>query len=102
MKNVGASSAQSIQRAGRTMTPAGVARRRTFIRHLLRSIFGVSFPVAGSIIVIYTLSGETRHVAVIATVIAIVGHIIHSMLELAETDRIVAEPDDGSTFRGVI
>lgn len=58
--------------------------KRRVAKNLLRSVSGVSFPLAGSIVVIYTLSGQTRQVAIIATTIAIIGHIVHSMLELSE------------------
>jgi hypothetical protein len=53
---------------------------------ILRSLSGVSFPLAGSIVVIYTLSGQTRRVAVIATLIAIVGHVYHSTTSQRELD----------------
>jgi hypothetical protein len=52
------------------------------IKNMIRSISGVSFPLAGSIVVIYTLSGRTRTVAIIATIVAIVGHVVHSTLDL--------------------
>ena len=57
----------------------------------IRSISGVSFPLAGSIVVIYTLSGQTRRVAIFATLLAIVGHVIHSNtfhLELTEDENV--------------
>jgi hypothetical protein len=53
---------------------------------ILRSLSGVSFPLAGSIVVIYTLSGQTRRVAVIATLIAIIGHVYHSISTSSELD----------------
>jgi len=79
------------------------------IQIILRSISGVSFPLAGSIVVIYTLSGQTRRVAVIATLIAIVGHVYHSttsQLELNSTEEVAAsnpykglndDPDSGDS-----
>ena len=70
----------------------------------IRSISGVSFPLAGSIVVIYTLSGQTRRVAIFATLLAIVGHVIHSntfRLELTEDEDVAASNpykglDDGT------
>jgi hypothetical protein len=70
----------------------------------IRSISGVSFPLAGSIVVIYTLSGQTRRVAIFATLLAIVGHVIHSNtfgLELTEDEDVASSSpykglDDGT------
>ncbi|MEI8240562.1 MAG: hypothetical protein WCI22_14200 [Actinomycetota bacterium] len=55
-------------------------RSRQVLKSIVRSVSGVSFPIAGSVVVIYTLSGDTRKVAVIATSFAIVGHIVHSTM----------------------
>lgn len=70
---------------------------RQVAKNIVRSLSGVSFPLAGSIVVIYTLSGQTRRVAMIATTIAILGHVLHSTLELNDggTDR--EETDNATT-----
>ena len=60
------------------------ATQRSMLHVLFRSVIAISFPIAGSIVVIYTLSGRTRTVAIIATVIAIVGHLVHTMLEVKD------------------
>ena len=70
----------------RPSDPAVGPGRSRFGRYLTRAIFGASFPLAGSIIVIYTLSGTTRRVAIIATMIAILGHIGHTVMDLTERD----------------
>ena len=67
---------------------------------ILRSLSGVSFPLAGSIVVIYTLSGQTRRVAVIATLIAIVGHVYHSISTSSELDA-SEEVSASNQFRGL-
>ncbi|CAB4897474.1 unannotated protein [freshwater metagenome] len=56
------------------------------LKNIVRSVSGVSFPIAGSVVVMYTLSGETRKVAVIATSFAIIGHIVHSTMALNDRD----------------
>ena len=73
---------------------------RTSMQTILRSLSGVSFPLAGSIVVIYTLSGQTRRVAVIATLVAIVGHVYHSVAtnqELNESEEVSAS----NPFKGL-
>jgi hypothetical protein len=67
---------------------------------ILRSLSGVSFPLAGSIVVIYTLSGQTRRVAVIATLIAIVGHVYHSISTSSELDA-SEEVSASNQFKGL-
>lgn len=67
---------------------------------ILRSLSGVSFPLAGSIVVIYTLSGQTRRVAVIATLIAIVGHVYHSVSTSSELDA-SEEVSASNQFKGL-
>ena len=60
----------------------------------------MSFPLAGSIVVVYTLSGQTRRVAVIATLIAIVGHVYHStssQIELDSSEEVAAS----NPFKGL-
>lgn len=74
---------------------------RQVAKNLLRSVSGVSFPLAGSIVVIYTLSGQTRKVAIAATLVAIIGHVVHSTLELndGQADH---EQTDASTSNSVV
>lgn len=67
---------------------------------ILRSLSGVSFPLAGSIVVIYTLSGQTRRVAIIATLIAIVGHVYHSVSASSELDAF-EEVSAANQFKGL-
>ena len=61
-------------------------RSRQVLKNIVRSVSGVSFPIAGSVVVMHTLSGETRKVAVIATSFAIIGHIVHSTMALNDRD----------------
>ena len=45
-----------------------------FIRRLAREISTMAFTLAGSVIVLATLSGKTRTIALVATVVALVLH----------------------------
>ena len=62
-------------------------RKSTVSKTIIRSVSGASFPLAGSVVVIYTLSGHTRTVAIIATTIAMVGHVVHALTEENSGDR---------------
>ena len=62
-------------------------RKSTVSKTIIRSVSGASFPLAGSVVVIYTLSGHTRTVAIIATAIAMVGHVVHALTEDSSDDR---------------
>lgn len=77
-------------------------KRRKLVSSLIRTMLASAFPIAGSIIVIYTLSGPTRRVAIVLTVVGVVGHIIHSMMELMDGDDGAASSADDAGLRGVL
>lgn len=52
-----------------------------FIKKLMKETAALAFTFAGSAIMFVTLSGDTRRIAVIATVAAVLVHYIHVMLE---------------------
>lgn len=52
-----------------------------FIKKFAKETAGLSFTIAGSVIMFVTLSGDTRRIAIIATVTAITVHYIYAMLE---------------------
>lgn len=56
---------------------------RNFVKKLLRITGGLAFTYAGSTVVLITLSGETRRLAFIATVTALV---VHYAYELTSND----------------
>ena len=60
--------------------------KRKLLQSFIRTMLASAFPIAGAVIVIYTLSGPTRRVATILTVVGVVAHIIHSMMELLDGD----------------
>lgn len=56
----------------------------TFTRNLrlvVKEISALSFTLAGSVIVFFTLSGQTRRIALIATAVAMVLHFTNAILE---------------------
>jgi hypothetical protein len=55
-------------------TMADSSRTGRFIRRLAREVSAMSFTLAGSVIVLATLSGRTRTIALVATVVALVLH----------------------------
>lgn len=58
------------------------------IRLVVKEISALSFTLAGSVIVFFTLSGQTRRIALIATVVAMVLHFTNVILEgRADTDQ---------------
>lgn len=67
------------------------SKQRKMISSFMRTMLASAFPIAGAIIVIYTLSGPTRRMATILTIIGVAAHIIHSMMELMDGDD--DEPD---------
>ena len=50
------------------------------LRQILREIGPMSFTLAGSVIVLSTLSGRTQKIAVVATIIAATLHFGHVVL----------------------
>ena len=62
------------------------SKKRKVINSFIRTMLASAFPIAGAIIVIYTLSGPTRRMATILTVVGVAAHIIHSMMELMDGD----------------
>lgn len=52
-----------------------------FFKKFARETSALSFTIASSVIVFVTLSGDTRKIAIIATIAALVVHYIHVMLE---------------------
>ena len=74
-------------------------RSSQVLKNIVRSVSGVSFPIAGSVVVIYTLSGETRKVAVIATLFAVLGHIVHSTMALNDRDSRVSVANNSAATR---
>jgi len=52
-----------------------------FIKKFLKETAALSFTFAGSAIMFVTLSGDTRRIAIIATVAAVFVHYVHVMLE---------------------
>jgi hypothetical protein len=71
---------RDVRRAIRGDTTAMEAFRRA-LRVIVREISALAFTLAGSIIVFFTLSGQTRRIALIATVIALVLHFTNAILE---------------------
>jgi hypothetical protein len=61
------------------------SRLRRLINTLSREISSMAFTLAGSVIVLATLSGQTRKIALIATIAALVLHFGH-VLTSGETD----------------
>ena len=52
---------------------------RGFFKKLWQTTAGLAFTIAGSAVMLVTLSGDTRHMAFIATVSAVAVHYIHEM-----------------------
>jgi hypothetical protein len=52
-----------------------------FIKKFSKETAGLSFTLAGSVVVFITLSGDTRKIAMIATGVALAVHYIHAMLQ---------------------
>ena len=58
------------------------------LRLVVKEISALSFTLAGSVIVFFTLSGQTRRIALIATAVALVLHFTNVILESrADTDQ---------------
>jgi hypothetical protein len=57
-----------------------------FGRKLVKTLSGLSFTLSGSVIVMFTLSGQTQKIAIIATSIAIIGHLIHVFIDDKPTE----------------
>ena len=51
------------------------------LRVVVKEISALSFTLAGSVIVFFTLSGQTRRIALIATAVAMVLHFTNVILE---------------------
>jgi hypothetical protein len=58
----------------------------SFSRKLIKTLSGLSFTLSGSVIVMFTLSGQTQRVAIIATSCALIGHLIHVFLDDKQTE----------------
>jgi hypothetical protein len=52
-----------------------------FVKKFLRITGDLAFTYAGSTVVLITLSGETRRLAFVATVTALVVHYIHQFMQ---------------------
>lgn len=52
---------------------------RGFFKKLWQTTAGLAFTIAGSAVMLVTLSGDTRRMAFIATVSALAVHYIHEM-----------------------
>ena len=75
--------------ANTSMGAGSMARRKStvsFGRKLVKTLSGLSFTLSGSVIVMFTLSGQTQRIAIIATSLALVGHLIHVFLDDRQTD----------------
>ena len=58
----------------------------SFSRKLIKTLSGLSFTLSGSVIVMFTLSGQTQRIAIIATSCALIGHLIHVFLDDKQTE----------------
>lgn len=54
---------------------------RRIIRVILKEVTALSFTLAGSVIVFFTLSGQTRRIALVVTLVAVALHFINAIIE---------------------
>ena len=59
---------------------------QSFGRKFVKTLSGLSFTLSGSVIVMFTLSGQTQRIAIIATSCALIGHLIHVFLDDKQTE----------------
>jgi hypothetical protein len=59
---------------------------QSFGRKFVKTLSGLSFTLSGSVIVMFTLSGQTQRIALIATSCALIGHLIHVFLDDKQTE----------------
>jgi hypothetical protein len=58
----------------------------SFSRKLIKTLSGLSFTLSGSVIVMFTLSGQTQKIAIVATSLAVIGHLIHVFIDDRPTE----------------
>ena len=62
-----------------------VSKTQQIFKLVVTEISKLSFTLAGSTIVLFTLSGETRKIALIATSVAIILHFANAFAEMKKT-----------------